>query len=350
MYRAIASVGTLLLNLGELSVEKPDTTIRDPAVENSSNGAKPVGEYSSNLLKPFGENTSNLLRPVEEGSSSDRMLIQTEPVIENLPCVSQTVIENSLSLYPHVVENLSNGTEPVTCSSNVAQSCSSKSSERSQQSSSNGSPLFEDASAQQRLCDALADAAADCAPVGHDCNTNDDEFIRVDSDGSSRSSPEVIDIDDKSRYSIEVTSNRLSNANADRISSVTDRLTDISDDVTKKHEDDAKISDDDVKVSANNTKHADHDQKHSDSSTKVAENLNGEAEVSEGSCRPSTTRRRSSGNIDAFWCITFEQFLASVLTEPLLVEYFEEQTDIEEIINTVKTEGVRDFVRDPKVP
>jgi hypothetical protein len=59
-------------------------------------------------------------------------------------------------------------------------------------------------------------------------------------------------------------------------------------------------------------------------------------------------RRRSSGNVDPHWAITFEQFLASVLTEPLLVEYFEEETNIEEIINTVKTEGVRDFVRDPR--
>ena len=39
---------------------------------------------------------------------------------------------------------------------------------------------------------------------------------------------------------------------------------------------------------------------------------------------------------DAEWSISFEQFIASILTEPPLVEYFEKKCDITESVNRVR--------------
>ena len=284
MYKSIATVGTLLLNLGELSVEKPETSLE--------NLSKPVVENSSNLSKPVVETSPNLSSPIADSSSN-----QTEPV---------NYSGNSLS---NQKDNIGDCLD---------------------QHSNNGSPLSDTGSAQRRLCEALADAAADCSPGSDEGNTNDDEFIRVGSEDSLLSSPEVIDLEDDSRCNIEVSPKRLLSENYDQTTSGSDLVTKVSDHSTKDSEN----------VTENEINHENQKEIVADSSECA-----GNKDVCEGE---QTTRKRSSGNVDPYWCITFEQFLASVLTEPLLVEYFEEQTNIEEIINTVKTEGVRDFVRDPR--
>ncbi|EDO49828.1 predicted protein [Nematostella vectensis] len=51
----------------------------------------------------------------------------------------------------------------------------------------------------------------------------------------------------------------------------------------------------------------------------------------------------STGLIDSLWSISFEQFLASMLTEPYLVHYFEEQVDVIERLKRLKTEGISSF-------
>jgi hypothetical protein len=295
MYKSIATVGTLLLNLGELSVEKPVTSLENlskPVVENSPNLAKPVVENSSNLSKPVVETSPNLSSPIADSSS--------------------------------------NQTEPVNYSGNSLSNRKDNFGDCLDQDSNNGSPLSDTGSAQRRLCEALADAAADCSPGSDEGNTNDDEFIRVGSEDSLLSSPEVIDLEDDSRCNIEVSPKRLLSENYDQTTSGSDLVTKVSDHSTKDSEN----------VTENEINHENQKEIVADSSECA-----GNKDVCEGE---QTTRKRSSGNVDPYWCITFEQFLASVLTEPLLVEYFEEQTNIEEIINTVKTEGVRDFVRDPR--
>ncbi|XP_032223477.2 TBC1 domain family member 9 [Nematostella vectensis] len=54
-------------------------------------------------------------------------------------------------------------------------------------------------------------------------------------------------------------------------------------------------------------------------------------------------RPGSTGLIDSLWSISFEQFLASMLTEPYLVHYFEEQVDVIERLKRLKTEGISSF-------
>ena len=53
--------------------------------------------------------------------------------------------------------------------------------------------------------------------------------------------------------------------------------------------------------------------------------------------------RPSSGALDLEWSICFEQFLASMLTEPYLVHYFEETIDVIQRLKKMKTEGVGSF-------
>lgn len=53
--------------------------------------------------------------------------------------------------------------------------------------------------------------------------------------------------------------------------------------------------------------------------------------------------RQSPGVIDSHWSISFEQFLASMLTEPYLVNYFEQQIDVLERLKRLKTEGINSF-------
>lgn len=53
--------------------------------------------------------------------------------------------------------------------------------------------------------------------------------------------------------------------------------------------------------------------------------------------------RESPGLIDSHWSISFEQFLASMLTEPYLVNYFEQQIDVLDRLKRLKTEGINSF-------
>ena len=43
------------------------------------------------------------------------------------------------------------------------------------------------------------------------------------------------------------------------------------------------------------------------------------------------------GGADFDWCVTFEQVLASMLTEPILVDFFEEKTDLTDAMNAFRT-------------
>lgn len=56
-------------------------------------------------------------------------------------------------------------------------------------------------------------------------------------------------------------------------------------------------------------------------------------------------RASSSGALDLDWAISFEQFLASMLTEPYLVHFFEEEVDIQERLKRMKTEGVGSLLK-----
>lgn len=51
----------------------------------------------------------------------------------------------------------------------------------------------------------------------------------------------------------------------------------------------------------------------------------------------------SLGALDLEWSICFEQFLASMLTEPYLVHYFEETIDVIQRLKKMKTEGIGSF-------
>ena len=56
-----------------------------------------------------------------------------------------------------------------------------------------------------------------------------------------------------------------------------------------------------------------------------------------------SNERPSSGALDLEWSICFEQFLASMLTEPYLVHYFEGTVDVIQRLKKMKTEGVGSF-------
>ena len=56
-----------------------------------------------------------------------------------------------------------------------------------------------------------------------------------------------------------------------------------------------------------------------------------------------SNERPSSGALDLEWSICFEQFLASMLTEPYLVHYFEETVDVIQRLKKMKTEGIGSF-------
>ena len=56
-----------------------------------------------------------------------------------------------------------------------------------------------------------------------------------------------------------------------------------------------------------------------------------------------SNERPASGMLDLDWSICFEQFLASMLTEPYLVHYFEETVDVVQRLKKMKTEGMGSF-------
>ena len=66
-------------------------------------------------------------------------------------------------------------------------------------------------------------------------------------------------------------------------------------------------------------------------------------EFSSGILNMDQSEGPSSGALDFDWSISFEQFLASMLTEPYLVHYFEETIDVSQRLKQMKTEGVGSF-------
>lgn len=56
-----------------------------------------------------------------------------------------------------------------------------------------------------------------------------------------------------------------------------------------------------------------------------------------------SNERPSSGALDVDWSICFEQFLASMSTEPYLVHYFDETVDVVQRLKKMKTEGIGSF-------
>ena len=66
-------------------------------------------------------------------------------------------------------------------------------------------------------------------------------------------------------------------------------------------------------------------------------------EFSSGILNMDQSEGPSSGALDRDWSISFEQFLASMLTEPYLVHYFEETIDVSQRLKQMKTEGVGSF-------
>lgn len=57
------------------------------------------------------------------------------------------------------------------------------------------------------------------------------------------------------------------------------------------------------------------------------------------------TERRQGSVLDADWSITFEQVLASLLTEPPLVDYFERKQDIQSRVEACKAQRVMERQR-----
>lgn len=77
----------------------------------------------------------------------------------------------------------------------------------------------------------------------------------------------------------------------------------------------------------------------------------GSSDIDQSSDRHSSTaldtvqsnERPSSGALDLDWSICFEQFLASMSTEPYLVHYFDETVDVTQRLKKLKTEGIGSF-------
>lgn len=77
----------------------------------------------------------------------------------------------------------------------------------------------------------------------------------------------------------------------------------------------------------------------------------GSSDVDQSNDRPSSraldsdqpNERPSSGALDLDWSICFEQFLASMSTEPYLVHYFDETVDVIQRLKKMKTEGIGSF-------
>ena len=289
MYKAIASVGTLLLNLGELTSDNPrhepdltESTERSPKLSDCS----PMSSYSSEI--------------------------------------------------PEKLEGINSGGAP-------GQGCDSTSN------------VSDTSCPQARLYEALADAAASIgsSSTSRDGSPTEDDYVRVGSE-EGLSSPELIELDEES-------------AAAGHTAGTSGEFTETSEDLTEAY---GKFTNAFEKLRETpETFPESSGRPNGSGDNEDLENLKtarkAECEIplksneetagsiddtaQSGRLEPRLTqKRRSSGAVDSSWLITFEQFLASVLTEPLLVQYFEEETDIEDVINTVKTEGVRNFVRDPR--
>lgn len=77
----------------------------------------------------------------------------------------------------------------------------------------------------------------------------------------------------------------------------------------------------------------------------------GSSDIDQSNDRPSSraldtnqsNERPSSGALDLDWSICFEQFLASMSTEPYLVHYFDETVDVTQRLKKMKTEGIGSF-------
>lgn len=63
-------------------------------------------------------------------------------------------------------------------------------------------------------------------------------------------------------------------------------------------------------------------------------------DVSGGSVLVGGTEQRQGSVLDADWSVTFEQVLASLLTEPPLVDYFERKRDIQSNVEACKAQRV----------
>lgn len=244
MYRAIASVGTLLLNLGEISSEK--------SVELTSNQRPCVSEDISKLSLHDQDKVKNSKGPAREK-------------------------------------------EEYFCKENLSS---------------------EDDIHQQRVCKALADAATDIVTTIHDNDKMNVECIPIANDEGHFSGSHIIALADESE--------------SQTTSDLSSKMLNFSQTNT------------DTSHKINSCENSTPDSlKRDDFGKGCVENVSHRS-------RSNSMRRRSSGNVDPYWCITFKQFFASIHTEPLLVEYFEKQINIEEIITTVKTEGLGDFLRNPR--
>lgn len=276
MYKAIASVGTLLLKLGEFTSDK---SREEPVLteENGDNSPKLSEHNDFSKQRKCSPKSPRLLKI--SGKLNDfnigRMFVQ-DP--DNVSCASD---------------------------------------------SSSG-----------RLRDALADAAASIGSpsTSHDGSANGDDFIRVGSE-EGLSSPEIIELEDDSKG---VVTNEISQClprTSERYTTTSYSINESGDvdETTLKPEKRPETADESPLKSHEGT-------------SAISEERGQSSKVDP----KGTIERRPSGAVDPSWLITFEQFLASILTEPLLVQYFEEETDIEDVINTVKTEGVRNFVKDPR--
>ena len=65
-------------------------------------------------------------------------------------------------------------------------------------------------------------------------------------------------------------------------------------------------------------------------------------EMSASELSSAQSMSTSPSLVDMYWSITFEQFLASMLTEPALVEFFEERRDLSETIDKFRNRRLYD--------
>ena len=107
------------------------------------------------------------------------------------------------------------------------------------------------------------------------------------------------------------------------ISEVTEKLAEAS--VSDNIEDETNAK----HKSAENTPENGNKQMATDSGVSVGPNLF-------TSQRSERTISSSSSKIDTEWSITFEQFLASMLTESAIVKYFEQQYDVTEAVSKMR--------------
>ena len=320
MYQAIAMVGNILLKLGAFGRERQeDITEENPSAEVPSGVTLPSKETSDSTV--FSENLAITTAPEVITSRPEVNTSKSEDDTNTPAGVFTSRQEHKINKSEGIAPTPEEVTSTVPRIRKTSRDVTNI--PESITSTSEGVTISSELETSTLLKEALLEAARSESSIGSPVQSSTGEdFILVASDDGF-STPEAVgeygenaeDTLQKVFHKLHVESAYAGQCSADkRANSVTRRRRDS-----------------DIK------------EANSSEFPTAFEGLSSEGCSSTPRSEGNKSKRPSSGALDPSWSISFEQFLASMLTEPYLVYYFEDTVDITERLKKIKTEGLGSF-------